>query len=117
MSNYVVAGKKAELRKGQMKAVSIAGQEILLANTERGIYAATNICPHMKGRLNKGTLKGTIVTCPKHASRFDLRDGHVVRWTNWSGVMRTIGKVFRSPRPLKTYRTEVKGDRIMVELG
>ena len=29
-----------------------------------------------------GKLDGTIVTCPRHYSQFDLADGRVVRWTD-----------------------------------
>jgi nitrite reductase/ring-hydroxylating ferredoxin subunit len=29
--------------------------------------------------LSEGDLDGTVVTCPYHGSRFDVRDGQVVR--------------------------------------
>jgi 3-phenylpropionate/trans-cinnamate dioxygenase ferredoxin subunit len=116
MVEYIEACRAGEIMDGQMKAMFIRGQEILLANVGNKMYAASNICPHMKGRLSKGTLKGTVVTCPRHASQFDLKDGHVVRWTNWSGIKLTISKTFKSPRPLKTYPVKVEGESVLVEI-
>jgi 3-phenylpropionate/trans-cinnamate dioxygenase ferredoxin subunit len=113
---YVVAGPVAEVENGQMKAVKVGGREILLARVENTVYAASDICPHMGGRLSRGALKGTVVTCPRHASQFDLRDGRVVRWTVWSGIKLAISKMFRSPRPLKTYPAKVEGDQILVAI-
>ncbi len=77
--------------------------------------AADNRGPHMGGKLSEGKLEKTIVTCPLHHSQFDLRDGHVVRWTDWSGVKLSLAKVVRSPRPIKTYRVKIEGGRVVVE--
>lgn len=116
MAEFKEVLKTGDLQDGQMKSVAVEGKEVLLARAGNDFYAASNLCPHMKGRLAKGALKGTIVTCPLHASRFDLKDGHVVRWTNWSGIKLAISKVFRSPRPLPVYRVKLDGDRVLVEL-
>lgn len=99
---------------GQMKAFSVKGREVLIARAEKKIYAASDICPHMKARLSRGTLQGTTVTCPRHASKFDLKDGHVVRWTNLTGITLTIGKLFRSPRSLEIYPVKVEDDKVYI---
>jgi 3-phenylpropionate/trans-cinnamate dioxygenase ferredoxin subunit len=70
----------------------------------------------MGGRLAEGKLEGTVVTCPRHGSRFDLADGRVLRWTEWSGLVLAVAKVFKSPRPLEIYATRLEGDRVMVEV-
>jgi 3-phenylpropionate/trans-cinnamate dioxygenase ferredoxin subunit len=116
MPEYAEVCSPADVQNGDMKAFSVRGQEILVAKIENVIYAATDICPHMKGRLSKGTLKGTIVTCPRHASQFDLKDGHVVRWTNLSGITLTASKMFRSPRPLKVYPVKIEKDKVVIEM-
>ena len=116
MPEYVEVCSVADIRNDRMKAFSIHDREILIAKSENVIYAASNVCPHMKARLSGGALKGTIVTCPRHASRFDLKDGHVVRWTNLSGIILTIGKLFRSPRPLEIYPMKVEGDKVFIEI-
>lgn len=109
-------GKASELTDGAMKQVSAQGHEILIARVTDKYYAADNRCPHMGGNLSQGKLEGTIVTCPRHASQFDLTDGRVIRWTNWSGLIAKLGKALKSPRPLKVYKVKVEGDSILVEI-
>lgn len=116
MANFVQAGKTGELKDGTMKAVNVAGREILLARVGDKYYAADNRCPHMRGKLSQGKLEGTVVTCPLHGSRFDLRDGQVVRWLKESGLVSMIGKALKSPRPLAIYNVKVEDDRILIEI-
>ncbi len=115
MAEYVDVLSREELQSGQMKMVSAAGREILLARVGDDFYAAQNRCPHMGGKLSKGTLEKTVVTCPLHRSQFDLADGHVVRWTGWTGLKLAAAKLVKPPQPLRTYRVKVEGDRVFVE--
>lgn len=117
MSTFVEVAKTDELADGAMKQVSVGGQEILLARVGERYYSADNRCPHMGGNLSQGTLEGTILTCPRHHSQFDLTDGHVVRWTDWTGIMLATGKLLKSPRPIKTHQVKQEGDRILVDIG
>jgi 3-phenylpropionate/trans-cinnamate dioxygenase ferredoxin subunit len=80
-------------------------------------YAVDNRCPHMGGDLSQGKLEKTIVTCPRHHSQFDLSDGHVVRWTDWTGIKLSLAKVARSPRPVKTHHVKVEGGKVWVEMA
>jgi len=116
MSNLVRVSKTSELKDGTMKDVSVNGREILLAKVGNKYYAADNRCPHMRGKLSKGKLEGTVVTCPLHGSQFDLSDGHVVRWLKGSGVVSAVGRVLKSPRQLATYNVNIEDDRILVEV-
>jgi 3-phenylpropionate/trans-cinnamate dioxygenase ferredoxin subunit len=70
----------------------------------------------MGGNLSQGKLEGTVVTCPKHYSQFDLKDGRVVRWLKGSGFISAVGKALKSPRPLKTYNMKVEDDKILIEI-
>ena len=116
MPEYVEVCSSEDIPDGGMKAFPVKGREVLIAKAANKIYAASDICPHMKARLSRGTLEGTTVTCPRHGSRFDLKDGHVVQWTNLSGITLTIGKLFRSPRPLEIYPVKVEGGKVHIEL-
>lgn len=116
MAEYTEVVKTSEMNNGEMRGISVRGKDILLAKVDDKFYAVTNICPHMKAKLSNGTLNGTIVTCPRHASQFELKDGHVIRWTNWSGAKLAISKLFRPPRPLQTYPAKTEGDRVLVEI-
>jgi 3-phenylpropionate/trans-cinnamate dioxygenase ferredoxin subunit len=116
MAEYVEILKTGEMNNGEMREISIQGKDILLVRVDDKFYAASNECPHMRAKLAKGTLKGTIVTCPRHASQFDIKDGHIVRWTAWSGANLAISKLFRSPRPLQTYPVKTEGDTVLAEI-
>lgn len=116
MSEYSEIVKADELKDGQMKAFRIKEHEILVARVEGKFFAANNRCPHLGGKLAEGKLEGTIVTCPRHASQFDLEDGRVIRWTDWSGVVSRLAKLIRSPRPIVTHQVKVEGNKVLVEV-
>lgn len=116
MDKFVEVGRTSEVPDSTMKAVKFGNRELLLARVGDAYYLAENKCPHLAARLSLGKLEGTVVTCPRHASRFDLADGHVVRWTDWSGIKLSLSRLIKPPRPLKTYRVKVEGDRILAAL-
>jgi 3-phenylpropionate/trans-cinnamate dioxygenase ferredoxin subunit len=113
---YVSVGKVAQLADGTMKEVTANGHEILIVRAGDSLYAVDSRCPHMGGKLAEGRLEGTIVTCPRHGSQFDLTDGSVVRWLQGSGLLSRIGTALKSPRPLKTYKVKVEGGEIIIEV-
>ena len=116
MAEFTKVSKTGELKDGSMKAVNVAGHEILLARVGDSYYAGDNYCPHMGGKLSQGKLEGTVVTCPRHGSQFDLMDGRVVRWLKGSGLVSMVGKALKSPRPLATYNVKAEDDRIWIEI-
>jgi 3-phenylpropionate/trans-cinnamate dioxygenase ferredoxin subunit len=116
MAEYIEVLKTGDLKDGQMKAVKASGRDILLAKVGGKFYATENICPHMGGKLAQGKLEGSVVTCPLHGSQFNLKDGSVVRWTNWPGVVVAVTKLMRRPRAIKTYPVKVEGDKVLVEV-
>lgn len=54
------------------------GVPILLVRRGSQIFALAETCSHLGGPLSEGKLKGDIIQCPWHGSRFSIRDGHVV---------------------------------------
>ncbi|HKV44053.1 MAG TPA: non-heme iron oxygenase ferredoxin subunit [bacterium] len=63
---------------GTGTVVRAAGKVIALFNVDGVFYALANECTHMGGPLGEGAVNGTVVTCPWHGSRFDIRTGQVV---------------------------------------
>ncbi len=116
MGKFTEVARIADLPDGAMKNIAIEGRSILLARTGDKFYAAENACPHMGAKLSQGKLEGTVVTCPRHGSQFDLTDGHVVRWTNFPGPASAVARVFKKPRKLKTCQVRTEGDRIQIEV-
>src|SRR4030042_1655194 len=115
-SRFVAAGKTGELKNGEKKKVGIGGQEVMLARVGDKYYAIANRCPHMGGDLSMGILAGTMIQCPRHGSQFDITDGHNIRWMKGEGLAGAMGKIIKSPRPVKTYKGKIEGDDIMIEV-
>ena len=115
MGEFVEASKIDELKDGAMKVVLAQEREIILVRSGNKYYAADNNCPHMGAKLSQGKLEGTVVTCPKHGSQFDLSDGHVVRWLKWSGLIAMLSKTLKSPRPLITHNVKIEDDKVWIE--
>ncbi len=115
MRNSVEIGKVSEITDGTMKELLVQGHEILLARVGENYYAADNRCPHLGGRLSRGKLEGTVVTCPRHGSQFDLSNGQVVRWLKGAGLIALVGRALKSPRPLKIYSVKVEDGKIRLE--
>ena len=116
MTEFVEVPGGEELQSGQMRMFNVGGREILLARVGDDFYAADNRCPHMGGKLSEGKLEKTTITCPRHHSQFDLIDGHVVKWTDWTGVKLSLARIIKSPRPVNTYRVKVEGSKVLVEI-
>jgi nitrite reductase/ring-hydroxylating ferredoxin subunit len=47
-------------------------------------------------------------------SQFDLREGHVVQWTDLTGTILVHARKNNPPRPLRCYPVRVDGDKILV---
>jgi len=112
---YIEIATKNDLMDGSKKIVKIDGHELMIAQINNKYYCSDNRCPHMGGNLSQGTLEGTVITCPRHHSQFDLTSGHVIRWTDWTGIKKSFGKLLKSPRNLKIYEVKVDGEKILVD--
>ncbi len=87
---------------GTAKCVESADQAIAVFNVAGLFYATQGKCTHAGGPLCEGTLDGTIIECPWHGSRFDVRTGAVV------------GRPAKNP--VKTYRVMMEGEIGRIEL-
>ena len=50
-------------------------ERICIVNFEGKYYPLGNVCTHLGGPLDEGTLEGYEVECPWHGSKFDVRTG------------------------------------------
>ncbi|MGI5131542.1 non-heme iron oxygenase ferredoxin subunit [Pseudonocardia sp. CA-107938] len=78
-SRWVRALPEPELPDGGIAGVDVDGRKVLLHRAGADVHAIDDLCSHAGALLSRGEVTGCVVTCPLHASRFDLRDGHVVR--------------------------------------
>jgi toluene monooxygenase system ferredoxin subunit len=64
-----------ELWEGEMKAVTVNGDPIVIINVAGDVYAYEDRCPHSGTPLSQGALDGAILTCSAHEWVFDARLG------------------------------------------
>jgi len=65
----------ADVAPGQMKAVDVEGQPILIANVGGQFHAVTNRCGDTPLPLQFGMLEGAELRCSWHGCRYDIRTG------------------------------------------
>jgi 3-phenylpropionate/trans-cinnamate dioxygenase ferredoxin subunit len=114
MSDFVHLTSIEGLDDGSMKQVDAEGHEFLVARIGDAYVVSDARCPHLHGHLAKGTLEGSVLTCPVHHSQFDLTDGSVVRWTDFTGAVKSVAEFARHPRPLRVYEVSVEGSELSV---
>jgi 3-phenylpropionate/trans-cinnamate dioxygenase ferredoxin component len=102
MQEFVEAGKAGELAPGTMKRVDVRGRRILLANVAGRWCAVDDTCTHEEASLSTGVLKGELVKCPLHGSRFNV----------------CTGKALEEPAEadLRCYPVRQEGERILIGL-
>ncbi|WP_455212085.1 Rieske (2Fe-2S) protein [Kaarinaea lacus] len=72
---FIKAATLDDVTPGKMACVALQGKRILLANDNGTIYAADEMCTHEDASLCTGSLRGHLIKCPLHGSRFDLTTG------------------------------------------
>lgn len=99
---FIEVAKAGELRPGTMKRIDMRGRRILLANVDGRYCAVDDTCTHEEASLSTGVLKGALVKCPLHGSRFNV----------------CTGEVLEDPAEenLRTYPVRVEGERILIGL-
>ena len=60
------------LPEGTMRRVTVGELDLLLVNTDHGVFATDDRCPHMSAPLSIGDLEGCIVV---PAARWEVRSG------------------------------------------
>ena len=116
MGSFLEAGNTGEFNDGSRKKVQLKGQEIMLARIGHSYYAVSNRCPHLGGDLSAGKLEGTVVTCPRHGSQFDITNGSVVRWLKGPGLLSVVSKLVKPEKSLQTYNVRIDGENILIEV-
>ncbi|MEM7294532.1 MAG: Rieske 2Fe-2S domain-containing protein, partial [Pseudomonadota bacterium] len=90
------------VRDKKMLLARVAGKQIALFDTESGIKACDNRCPHEGYPLSEGSLSGECtLTCNWHNWKFNLESGE-----NFYGGDR-----------LRIYPVEVRGDDVWVDIA
>lgn len=73
--DFIKVAETKDIEPSNMKAVDISGERVCIVNVGGSYYAIGNVCTHVGGPLDEGTLEGYEVECPWHGSKFDVRTG------------------------------------------
>jgi len=101
MGDLTKVAAKGDLLPGESILVEVHGQKIAVFNSGDSYYAISDTCSHRGGPLSQGQVEGTVVICPWHGARFDLRTGK---------VLTPFGT------DLSTYTVVIQGDDIKIEM-
>jgi nitrite reductase/ring-hydroxylating ferredoxin subunit len=69
------ATESDRLDPGSALRCEVAGQPLLLARLEDGLYAVHDTCLHRGASLSALPLEGAVATCHLHFWKFDVRSG------------------------------------------
>ena len=75
MSRRVRVAEAVDIPAGEGRVVDAEGKALALFNVGGAFYALDNACSHRGGPLGEGDLDGTMVVCPWHAWRWDVKTG------------------------------------------
>jgi len=70
-------GASTDFPEGELRRVMASAMPVLMVRRGGQLFAISATCTHAGGPLDEGSLDGFVVTCPWHASRFDVRTGRV----------------------------------------
>jgi len=102
VNKWVRAAAKSEiLIKGSMSVEVDEDLKICVVHAEDGsFFALEDKCSHENKPICGGSVEGKEITCPYHASRFDLESGKAL---NLPAIM-----------PIPTFPVKIEGDDVMV---
>jgi nitrite reductase/ring-hydroxylating ferredoxin subunit len=85
--------KVSDITEGQIIAVELGRELIVLSKLEGEIYAINEMCGHSNGPLGDGFIDGDQIECPWHGSRFCLTTGEVTQGPATESVARYAVRV------------------------
>lgn len=75
MGHFTTVAKVGDIPSGHGLAVEVNERIVAIFNDHGEYFAIDDCCPHMGASLADGELQQSVVACPWHGWRFDVRDG------------------------------------------
>jgi nitrite reductase/ring-hydroxylating ferredoxin subunit len=122
MAKRVLIGTSEEFPAGELKAVKVENESMVVARVSSGVCAVKNRCAHLPLPLAGGKLEGDNIVCPWHNSSYEMCSGENKDWVkgfmgvkmpDWAGSLISFGK---QPQPLTTYKIIEEDGKLYVEL-
>lgn len=99
-NDFVTVAQTSEIEEGQVKVVRVVDAPVGLTLVDGEYFAFADVCTHDDGPVAEGELDETVIECPRHGARFDIRTGRAL----------SLPAVV----PIPVYAVEVDGDVIKV---
>ena len=100
MADFVKVADLSEIPPGDMKAVDLGEDQILLVNVAGALHACDDICSHSYASLSEGDLDGREIQCPLHGAIFNVVTGAVITPP--------------ATEPLRTFQVRIEGNDVLV---
>lgn len=75
MLDKVFVAKVGDIAPGKFRRIKAGHFDIAVFNIDGKFYAIKDSCPHLGEPLSRGTLEGSLLTCPGHSWKFDVKTG------------------------------------------
>jgi 3-phenylpropionate/trans-cinnamate dioxygenase ferredoxin subunit len=102
LSGFVKVCETTDVPPGTMHPFDVGENKLMIVNVDGSLYALKRICTHETADLSTGFLVDSVVTCPLHLSRFNVKTGAV------ENLPATV--------PLATYALKIKGTSVYVRV-
>ena len=104
MTQWIAACTVDDIDEEDLIRFDHAGRTFAIYKSPEGrFYATDGQCTHEQVHLSGGLVMGDKVECPKHNGQFDYRTGEAKRAPVCIN--------------LKTFKTKVEGDRVLIEVA
>jgi nitrite reductase/ring-hydroxylating ferredoxin subunit len=77
--DWTAAADSSDVPDGELKSVVVGETPVLLLRHGHEVHALHDRCSHRGCSLSGGEVRGQVIECPCHGSRFSLGDGSVER--------------------------------------
>jgi nitrite reductase (NADH) small subunit len=86
----------------RIECIEVGDRKVAVTMLQGELYAFDGFCPHVYGPMHRSEINGTILTCPLHGWRFDLRDG---------------GREIHNYKSLPMHETKIEGEDVYVRIA
>ena len=97
---FIKVAQVSELKTGEMVAVTIGDDQVLLTNIDGNFHAIDDVCSHAYACLSDGDINGEEAACPLHGGSFNAMTGMPMNPP--------------ADKPLSVFQVKVEGDDIFV---
>ena len=107
---FTKVGSIDEIEEGKSKAYRIGEHDVVVFKYQGRCYGLRRWCTHLGGDLSQGVVEGTVVTCPRHGSQFDITSGKNLRGPKIGFLRLFTGDEI-------AYEVKVEGEDILISVA